>query len=204
MIVGWAEFCGLRIAVEPGVFVPRYRSGFLVETAIALAGENPVVVDLCCGTGAIGAAVLAALPAAEVYAADLDPAEVRVARRNLAPEQVFEGDLFAALPAALRGRVEILVVNAPYVPTDEIAMMPTEARDHEARVALDGGSDGLDIQRRVAAGSSEWLAPGGYLLIETSVRQSPETLAIVERGGLVARIEHSDDFDATIAVGRKG
>jgi release factor glutamine methyltransferase len=206
VIVGWAEFAGLRIAVEPGVFVPRYRTQFLVEQAIGLAsglaGEHPVVVDLCCGTGAMGAAVLAALPLAEVYAADIDPNEVRVARRNLPADRVFEGDLYAALPAQLRGRVDILVVNAPYVPTDEIAMMPTEARDHENRVALDGGVDGLDIQRRVAAGASKWLRAGGYLLVETSVRQSPSSAALFERNGLVARVEHSDDFDATVVIGR--
>jgi release factor glutamine methyltransferase len=206
VIVGWAEFAGLRIVVEPGVFVPRYRTRFLVEQAIALAaeggGECPVVVDLCCGTGAMGAAVLATLPRAEVYAADIDPDEVRVARRNLPADRVFEGDLYDALPEHLRGTVDILVANAPYVPTGEIAMMPSEARDHENRVALDGGADGLDIQRRVAAGASEWLRPGGYLLVETSVRQAPTSASIFESRGIAARVEHSEDFDATVVIGR--
>jgi release factor glutamine methyltransferase len=207
VIVGWAEFAGLRIAVEPGVFVPRYRTQFLVEQAIGLASEleaeHPVVVDLCCGTGAMGAAVLAALPRVEVYAADIDPDEVRVARRNLPADRVFEGDLYDALPAHLRSRIDILVVNAPYVPTDEIAMMPVEARDHENRVALDGGADGLDIQRRVAAGAFAWLRAGGHLLVETSVRQATASAAILESNGFHARVEHSDDFDATVAIGRR-
>ena len=122
--------------------------------------------------------------AVELVAADLDPAAVRAARRNLEPlgARVVEGDLFDALPRDLLGRVDVLAVNAPYVPTDEIAMMPPEARDHEARVALDGGGDGLDVHRRVAASAREWLAPGGHLLIETSRRQAPTTAALVDRG----------------------
>jgi release factor glutamine methyltransferase len=203
VIVGWAEFCGLRIVVEPGVFVPRYRTEFLVKLALAVAGPNSVVVDLCCGTGAMAAAVHAALPTADVYAADLDRAEVQCARRNLAPERVFEGDLYDALPTGLRGRVDILAVNAPYVPTDEIRMMPSEARDHEAIVALDGGADGLDIQRRVAADAPLWLASGGYLFVETSVRQSPATRAAFEAAGLRTRVEYSDDHDSTVVIGRK-
>ena len=151
-VLGWAEFRGLRIAVEPGVFVPRRRTEFLVDQAVALAPEAPVVVDLCCGSGAVGAALAAALPGAELHAADVDPAAVRCARRNVgAGAHVYEGDLFEALPRALRGRVDILAANVPYVPTDEVGLLPPEARDHEPLVALDGGGDGLDILRRVAA-----------------------------------------------------
>jgi release factor glutamine methyltransferase len=149
-VVGWAEFAGLRIVVEPGVFVPRRRTEFLaaeaarLAAAVAVAGRVPVVVDLCCGAGAIGAAVASAAGPIDLIAADIDPAAVRAARRNLEPlgARVVEGDLFEALPSELRGRVDVLAVNAPYVPTEEIAMMPPEARDHEARVALDGGADG--------------------------------------------------------------
>jgi len=207
VILGWAEFAGLRIAVEPGVFVPRFRTAFLVAQAVDLAREldreHPLIVDLCCGTGAMGAAVLGALPAAEVYAADVDPDAVRVARRNLPPGRVFEGDLYDALPQELKGRIDILVANAPYVPTDEIAMMPSEARDYEHRVALDGGIDGLDIQRRVAAAAPGWLRPGGYLLVETSVLQAPTSSAVFLDSGLIPRVLHSDDHDATVVIGRK-
>ena len=112
--------------------------------------------------GAYGAAV-------ELYAADVDPAAVRCARSNLAGAggQVFEGDLFDPLPRDLRGRVDVLLANVPYVPTDAIALMPPEARDHEPRVTLDGGADGLDVMRRVSAGCSAWLAPGGHVLLES-------------------------------------
>lgn len=204
-ILGWAEFAGLRIALEPGVFVPRQRTLLLVELAVELATDlveaGGIVVDLCCGAGAIGAAVAASAPGVEVYAADIDPAAVRAARRNLPPERVFEGDLYAALPTDLRGRVAVLTVNAPYVPTDDIALMPPEARDHEHRVALDGGADGLDVQRRVAADAAGWLAPGGSLLIETSERQASATAALLRENGLATRIEHDDERWATVVIG---
>jgi release factor glutamine methyltransferase len=159
------------------------------------------VVDLCCGTGAVGAALAREVPGIEVYAADLDSAAVFCARRNLPAARVFEGDLYAALPGTLRGRVDVLAVNAPYVPTDEIALMPLEARDHEHLVALDGGGDGLDVQRRVVADARDWLVPGGHLLIETSVRQAPVTLGLFVEAGLDARTEHSEEYDATVVVG---
>ena len=205
-ILGWAEFCGLRIAVDPGVFVPRRRTEFLVREAITLGRQSasPVVVDLCCGSGAVGAALVATLETLDLYAADIDPAAVRCARRNIgANGQVFEGDLYQPLPATLRGRVDILVANAPYVPTGAIGMMPREARLHEARVALDGGPDGLDIQRRVAASAPVWLAPGGHLLVETSERQAPQTLEILARNGLVPRVASSDELDATVVIGTR-
>ncbi|HEV7470589.1 MAG TPA: putative protein N(5)-glutamine methyltransferase [Pseudonocardia sp.] len=200
-VVGWAAFCGLRLVVEPGVFVPRRRTEFLAEQAIALARPGAVTVDLCCGVGAVTAALVAAVERVEVYAADIDPAAVRCARRNVAAERVFEGDLYEPLPAGLRGRVDVLAVNAPYVPTGEIRLMPPEARDHEHHVALDGGPDGLDVQRRVAAAAPQWLAPGGHLLIETSERQAPRTVAAFEQSGLTTRIVHYEDLGATVAVG---
>lgn len=204
-ILGWAEFCGLQVAVDPGVFVPRRRTEFLARTAIALARDGatsaaPVVLDLCCGSGAVGAAVEAALPGARVVATDIDPAAARCARRNIRGE-VLEGDLFAPLLPALRGRIDVIAANAPYVPTDSIGMMPPEARLHEARVALDGGTDGLDVQRRVIAEVSAWLAPGGHLLIETSRAQSELLRDLFERAGLSATIDADAALDATIVVG---
>jgi release factor glutamine methyltransferase len=202
-VLGWALFCGLRVRVEPGVFVPRRRTEALVREAAGLAGTGSVVVDLCCGTGAVAAALLATLPRAglDLTAADLDPVAVRCARLNLPGRPVLEGDLFAPLPAALRGRVALLLVNAPYVPTGSIARMPPEAREHEHRLALDGGTDGLDVQRRVAAGAADWLAPGGHLLVETSTRQAPVTSALFARNGLLPRTVHHEDVDGTVVIG---
>ena len=205
-VLGWAEFRGLRIYVDPGVFVPRARTSFMVDQALAhLASRgpaSPVVLDLCCGSGAAGAALEQALPGAEVHAADLDPRSVDCARRNLAhPGLVVEGDLFAPLSRSLRGRFDVILANAPYVPTDEIAFMPQEARVYEPRSALDGGADGLRIQARIAREAPGWLAPGGLLLIETSVRQASRTRALLDDAGLRASIEHSDEVDATVALG---
>jgi release factor glutamine methyltransferase len=151
----------------------------------------------------VGVAVARAGGPIELHAADIDPAAVRCAARNLGPVggRVYQGDLYQALPDALRGRVDILVANAPYVPTEEIDMMPPEARLFEPPVALDGGADGLDLQRRVTAGAAEWLAPDGRLLIETSNRQAATTLDIFVRAGLAARIARSDELSATVVIG---
>jgi release factor glutamine methyltransferase len=199
-IVGWASFAGLRVAVDAGVFVPRRRSELLVE--VAAREPATVVVDLCCGSGALGAALADRWPGAEVWAADSDPAAVACARRNLPPERVRGGDLYAALPAELLGRVDLLVVNAPYVPHDRIATMPREARDHEHRVALDGGPDGLDVQRRVVADAKTWLRPGGRLLVETGRAQADRTAALFASAGLTSTVETDDDLDGTVVLGR--
>ncbi|GAA4473659.1 putative protein N(5)-glutamine methyltransferase [Rhodococcus olei] len=200
-ILGWAEFCGLRVAVEPGVFVPRRRTEFLVRQAAALlATDEAVVVDLCCGSGAVAAALASASRSIVLHASDIDPVAARCAERNLAPGAVHCGDLYDALPADLRGRVDLLVVNAPYVPSDAIATMPPEARLHEPHGALDGGADGVDVHRRVAAGAPEWLAPGGHLLIETSEHQADLTAEACARAGLAPRPIHCPELGATVVV----
>jgi release factor glutamine methyltransferase len=208
-ILGWVEFCGIRIAVDPGVFVPRRRTEFLVRQAARFlepsggARPAPVVVDLCCGSGAVGAALASLAGPLELHAADVDPAAVACARRNVLPlgGQVHEGDLFTPIPARLRGTVLVLAVNAPYVPSAAIGTMPPEARLHEPRASLDGGADGLDVQRRVAAAAPQWLAPGGRLLIETSRGQAPRTAELFRRSGLTARVLHSGKLDATVVAG---
>ena len=201
-VIGWAEFCGLRILVDPGVFVPRRRSEFLVDTAVALAPGDPVVVDLCCGTGALGLATVAGLTGAELHAADVDPAAVSCARRNVEPAggHVYQGDLFGPLPERLRGRISILICNAPYVPSAEVAFLPAEARDHEARIALDGGPDGLAVLRAVAAQAPRWLAADGHLLVETSERQAPAMAAAMSAAGLAARVRDSEESGATVVT----
>lgn len=203
-VVGWAEFCGTRIEIAPRVFVPRRRTEFLVHAAAAIIpqrAERSVVVDLCCGSGAVGAALAGMYGDVEIHAVDIDAAAVECARRNLGIGSVYEGDLYDALPIALRARVDPIVANAPYVPTKAIALMPQEARLHEPLVALDGGVDGLDIQRRVIAEAPRWLAPGGHLLIETSEPQAAQTVEIVMQSGLTAEIKRSDELDATVVVG---
>ncbi|HWD01755.1 MAG TPA: putative protein N(5)-glutamine methyltransferase [Amycolatopsis sp.] len=199
-VVGWAEFAGRRFAVEPGVFVPRHRTELLVTLAAGFARPGDVVLDLCCGSGALGATVAELVPGVELYAADVDPVAVRCARRNLRGE-VYEGDLFDPLPARLRGRVAVLIANVPYVPTREIALMPGEARDHEPRAALDGGDDGLTVLRRVAAQAPSWLAPGGHVLFEIAEGQTEAAVAALT--GLDGWTEESEDLGATVLVGRR-
>ena len=208
-ILGWTEFCGLRMTVTPGVFVPRRRTEFLVRQAAALVRRAPqppvVVVDLCCGSGAVCVALVEALGGVELHAVDIDPAAVQCARRNVTPAggHVYQGDLYEPLPAALQGHVDLLVVNAPYVPSGAIESLPPEARLHEPRASLDGGADGLDVQRRVVDTAPTWLAPGGSLLIEISERQSPQTVETVARSGLVPRVARSPELNATVVIGSR-
>ncbi|XVS60542.1 putative protein N(5)-glutamine methyltransferase [Actinosynnema sp. CA-299493] len=205
-VVGWAEFCGLRVAVDPGVFVPRRRTEFLVHLAVGVARPGSVVVDLCCGSGAVGAAVVDRVAGVELHAVDVDPAAVACARRNVGVgrdgrDRVYAGDLYEPLPVSLVGRVDVLVANAPYVPTEAIGLMPPEAREHEPRVALDGGADGLDVQRRVIADAARWLAPGGRLLVETGARQAAGTVEAFAAGGLRGEVVSDEELSATAVIG---
>ncbi|WP_255432174.1 putative protein N(5)-glutamine methyltransferase [Cellulomonas sp. SLBN-39] len=205
-VLGWVAFCRRRVGVGPGVFVPRRRTELLARTAVDLAraagrdGRSPVVVELCCGVGAVAAVMAQDVPGALVHAADVDPVAVAWAARNLGRAgHAHVGDLFGALPAALRGRVDVLVANAPYVPTAAVATMPVESRAHEPLVAVDGGADGLDVQRRLLAGAPAWVRPGGCVVVETSLDQSPRTAAACPPGW-TTRVLRDDDVDGTAVV----
>ncbi|MGV9710301.1 putative protein N(5)-glutamine methyltransferase [Gordonia sp. NPDC003424] len=206
VIVGWTSFAGLRVEVAAGVFIPRQRTQFLVEVAAGLVGPGATVVDMCCGSGAIGLAIAHAVPGIDLHACDVDPTAVRCAARNLVDVggHVYCGDLFSPLPDRLRGATDLVVANAPYVPTDEIAFMPPEARDHEPRHTLDGGPEGIDIHRRIADEVTDWLRPGGHVLIETGRGQAPLTEAALAHSGATATTVTSDELFATVVVGRFG
>lgn len=205
IILGRAEFYGLRVSIEPGVFIPRPRSEFLVEQALSVCRPNSIVVDLCGGSGALGMAMISALPQIELYACDIDSIAVRCATQNITPldGRVSEGDLFDPLPRELKGRVRVLVANAPYVPTHAIEMMPRESREHETRTSIDGGIDGLEIYRRIAEGARHWLEPSGHILVEAGEEQADEMADTFERSGLTAKTLTSKEFDETIVTGRK-
>ncbi|MGA4788702.1 putative protein N(5)-glutamine methyltransferase [Nocardia sp. AB354] len=212
-LLGWADFRGVRVALDAGVFVPRQRTAFLIDEALertaARPGDRRTVVDMCCGSGALGLAATTALRAGgvevELVAADIDTAAVACARRNLEPlgARVFRGDLFAALPGGLIGRVDLILANTPYVPTAMIARMPPEARDHEPRTALDGGADGLDVLRRVADAAGRWLTVGGWVLVEIGTAQIDTATAIVAAAGLRPAIAESSDYGATVVCGTR-
>lgn len=203
-VLGWVGFCGLRLEIGPGVFVPRRRTELLARTAVRLAAAAApgpaVVVDACCGVAPVATLVAHELPGAVVHAADVDPVAVGWAARNLAGRgRAWQGDLLDPLPASLRGAVDVLVANAPYVPRAAIATMPPEARLHEPHVALDGGPDGVALQRRLLAQAPAWVRPGGAVAVETSRRQVPLTRAACPPGWHV-EVLHDEDVDGTVVV----
>jgi release factor glutamine methyltransferase len=202
-VVGWAPFGRLRLQVGPGVFVPRPetegladRAATRLRAAAARRGPGnpegvprsvrPVAVDLCTGSGAIACFLAAEVPGARVLATELDPAALAWARPNtdLHGVELLAGDLDAPLPVELAGRVDVLCANVPYVPSGAIPTLPRDVRDHEPRLALDGGPDGLDVLRRVAAVAGRWLAPGGFLLCEIGEDQGEAAAALLAEAGL--------------------
>jgi release factor glutamine methyltransferase len=203
-VLGFTKFCGLRIEVERGVFVPRKRTEFLVQQAVALTQNGDIVVDLCCGSGAVGAALATDLNRIVLHSVDIDPIAVKCSSRNITnlAGHVYQGNLYDALPHTLRGRVNIIVANAPYVPMDAIHLLPQEARLFEPKVALDGGKDGLDLQRKVAEEAPQWLASGGQLLVETSKMQAAQTFEIFANAGLITKIARNEELDATVVIGK--
>ncbi len=204
VVVGWAEFCGLRIPLDPGVFVPRRRTEFLARQAMARARSGAVVVELCCGSGAVSAAMRAGVNGLEVHACDIDAAAVGCARRTLGPSaNVYHGDLYQPLPDRLRGHVDLVIANAPYVPTAELDLLPREARQHEPQVALEGGADGLEILRRVMAEASQWLAPGGHVLVETSEQQAGSLATSIAGSGLAPQTLSDPEVGATVLIGTR-
>jgi release factor glutamine methyltransferase len=167
------------------------------------AGARPVVVDLCCGAAPIGLAILAAGPAS-LYCTDIDPRAVHCARKNIGGRaEVLEGNILEPLPSGLRGRVDLIVANAPYVPSADIATLPREARDHEPALALDGGADGTAIQQQIATEAPAWLAPGGCLLTEASLAQSEIVAGHFASAGLDPSIEIDSDFEIAVICGTR-
>ena len=196
-VIGWAPFGRLRLAVGPGVFVPRPETEGLADraaTRLRAAPAGPVAVDVCTGSGAIACFLAAEVPGARVLATELDPGALAWARDNAQRfgVELLAGDLDAPLPAELAGRVDVLCANVPYVPSGAVATLPTDVRDHEPRLALDGGPDGLDVLRRLAPRAAHWLAPGGTLLCEIGEDQAEAATALLTAAGLARVAVHPD------------
>ena len=190
-IVGWAPFCGRRIVVHPGVYVPRVQTEVLARRAVARLPPGGVAVDLATGSGAVAAVLQAADPSATVVATELDPVAAACARAN--GVTVLEGDLDGPLPSSLEGRVDVLTANVPYVPTSALGLLPRDVQAHEPRLALDGGDDGLDLVRRVLDRAARWLRAGtGRALVEIGPDQAaafPDLVHHVDDEGDVRALE---------------
>jgi release factor glutamine methyltransferase len=179
-VVGWAEFGPVRVALAPGVFVPRRRAEALLEPAVALKPDARVVVDLGCGAGALAASLASLLPSAEVHGVDVDEAALQCARRT-GGFHVHHGSWWSGLPTSLHGRVDLAVAYLPHVPTGHLSDIHHDFRAHEPDLSVDGGPDGLDPLREVLAGLDRWLAPQGVFVTLVEVNQRPEGALVLAR-----------------------
>lgn len=199
-VTGEMPFRHLVLQVRPGVFIPRPETEVLVDTVLEYLDrcgvDDPIVVDLCTGSGAVAVSTAYERAGARVYATEIVPGTAEVARLNAERAGVVErvtvgvGDLFVPLPPELRGRVDVVVSNPPYIPTADLADLPAEVASREPRIALDGGADGLDTVRRIVAGAGEWLRSGGLLAMETDttrVKDAAELMASWYEGVVVRR-----------------
>lgn len=204
-IVGWCAFGRRRLAVGPGVFVPRRRTRFLAGLAVAVLRSRPhgALLEAYAGVAPVAATVLGVLGSREVHVADLDPGALAYARRNAPGAVVHVGDGFEALGTPERLRFGVIAAVPPYVPTSAIARMPREARSHEPGVALVGGEDGLDHVRRLVEGAGPWLARGGVVLVELHRDQAADAAAHAVRAGFVARRHRSADGQTVVLSCRR-
>lgn len=189
-ITGSVVFGGVRVHVDPGVFVPRPHTEAMALRAASLLPDAGVAVDLCTGSGAVAALLASAHPQATVVATEADPLAVACARRNSV--DVLVGDLDEPLPTALRGRVDVMTAVVPYVPTGELPFLPRDVLANEPRAALDGGSRGTTLLVRAAEAAPRWLRPGGSVLLELGGDQAAEVAAVFERVGLTGIRVHRD------------
>lgn len=210
-VTGEMPFRRIVLKVESGIFVPRPETEILVEEALEFlrvnGGDSPVVVDLCTGSGCVGCSVAHELPQASVFAVDISQDAVRVARENairlgLADRvEVFLGDLTQPLPKSLEGRVDVILANPPYIPTLDLPHLPGEVREFEPALALDGGSDGLVVARRIIAESLSWLRPGGLLAMELDEGRVKEAICAMDKYYEESRIRSDLAGRDRIAVG---
>ena len=200
-ITGFVHFCGLRVRVDPGVYVPRPHTQALARRAASLLPSAGIGVDLCTGSGAVAAVLVAAERGATVFATDVDPAAVACARRN--GVRALQGSLDEPLAESIRGRVEVMTAVVPYVPAEELHLLPRDVLAHEPRQALDGGPGGTMFLEQVARLSAGWLAPGGHVLIELGGDQAGAIAETLESAGLSdIRAHRDEDGDDRAVEGR--
>ncbi len=215
-VVGAAEFAGVTVAIGPPAFIPRARATAIVDTADRVAsGPSPgralTALDLGCGTGALAAALCRRHPDWTVHASESDPDAVPWAERNGAEFRftVHAGPWFEPLPRELQGGLDLVVAHLPYVPSDQVALLPRDFRDHEPRHTVDGGPDGLDPLRAVCAACLPWLSSTGVLVTQVGWDQVDPATSIATAAGLaiepaVAADGGDADEDAVVLVLRPG
>jgi release factor glutamine methyltransferase len=177
-VVGWAQFGPVRVALGPGVFVPRRRAEAILAPAVSLRPDARVVVDLGCGAGALAASLAVHLPTAQVHGVDIDELALASARRT-GGFHVHDGSWWSGLPTELRGHVDLAVAYLPHVPTGRLGEIHPDFRNHEPTCAVDGGPDGLAPLRAVLADADRWLAPGGVFVTLLAGKQVVEGLEVV-------------------------
>jgi release factor glutamine methyltransferase len=205
-VLGRWSFRGLDLQLDPRVLIPRPETEVVAEVALAEArrfragAAGITVADLGTGSGALALALAAELPQAEVWATDVSPAALRVARANLSAVgplaasrvRFAEGMWYEALPAGLRGRLRVIVSNPPYVTEAEFAGLPAEVRDHEPMGALVAGATGRECLEQLVAGGRGWLEPGGSLVLELAPDQAEPLRVVAESAGYDAVAVHRD------------
>ena len=188
-LTGSVGFRHLDVLVRPGVFIPRPETETLAELVIAVTPPGGVVAEPCTGTGAIACAVATEASPSTVIATDLSEDAVALARENAvrtgaAAVQVARGDLLDALPDTLRGALDVLVSNPPYVADGELADLEPEVREHDPRAALVSGPTGHEVSDRLIALAMQWLKPGGWLLLEVADTRAQECAQRAAAAGL--------------------
>jgi release factor glutamine methyltransferase len=207
-LTGRIEFWGLDLVVRPGAFVPRPSSELTVTRALRKLRrrKGPVVVDVCTGAGPIALALADELPTSEVWGADISMeglAQGRLNARRLGLDNVTfrKSDMYDALPARLRGGVDLITGHVPYVPADEVDDLPSEVREFEPIYTLtDESGDGLGLMRRAVAESVEWLKPGGWLLLELSHDLPGRVRKLAKKAGLEDHGVARDEDDLSVVV----
>lgn len=215
-IIGTTEFYSRSFKVEPGVFIPRPETEILVDRCLRIltpAGHSlvaPQVLEIGSGSGVIGITLAAELPTLLVVATDVDPVAVRLSQFNahrlgVAPRLKFlVGDGYRPLPTSLKGKIDLLVSNPPYIRSEEIAGLPREVAAHDPQAALDGGSDGLQLYRALAAGFATWLAPTAGVAVEIGHDQAEAVVDIFGRAGCRDLAVHRDYNDLPrVVTGRR-
>lgn len=183
-LLGTAYFRRIELEVGPGVFIPRPETELVAERAMELLPRGGTLVDLGTGSGAIALGIAHERPDATVFATEADPGAFPWAVRNrdrIAPRvQMFQGDLFDALPQELQGEVHVVVSNPPYVALDRKEILPIDVRDHEPERALYGGTDGMLVTNRLVTEARSWLKPGGWIVLEMSEQQQELMTKLLE------------------------